>query len=64
MIHRKTEYRVIYDFGYDVDHKSLSEIRKLLKQIPSDVTSIEKVTRYWRTDGQLMDELVDILFER
>jgi hypothetical protein len=60
-----TEYKIEYDNG-DIDHVSLKECKKILKQLQGinnySIIAVYKVKRFWTKDATLVKEIEHCLY--
>ena len=63
MLRKLIEYRVTHSDG-DIDHVNWREARKLQEKPPEDIELLERVTRYWQEDEELVDEEAEVLYEK
>ena len=57
------EYKVSYT-NDSIDHVSWQRAKKLVSSPSEDIVLIERVTRWWEDDGELVDEEFEILYEK
>ena len=60
---KRIEYKVTYK-DRDVNHINWREAKKMVANLPTNVLTIERITRWWIEDGTLVEEKVDIIITK
>ena len=60
---KRIEYSIHSQDG-DVNHISWQEVKELLKNPSRDIVLVERVTRWWADDGELVKQEEEVLFQK